>query len=395
VQLPITHIISISQFGVAGNGTTDDTKGFIAAIAAAAKAGAELRLGDNTYLLKETLQLPRAGHPFSIVGGQNTKLLFTPDHPLDSGIQITNGSGVGLKSFAVHGSGAGLDHAISVFGSTNIRLDHLQIESIHGTGVLALSAILLGTDDQVWITNSTFKDIGAGAGKPTSVIWNYYRAHSEHIYINHNQMSGNTADTVIGMFDTDHSVIENNTIDGGNTCILRCNNNGYGVLFYRVDTPAFPPGRGPHLVGDTITGNHITNTAGSGIYLAGVDGATVSNNDITHSTLQMDDTSLPGSAIALNGTDNVHIFDNIVRADGKGGICLATTKDILIEGNQIYDSPRWGIHLRVNQIRTTIRNNTIDRAPIGILVEQDAANTKLENNIHTRVNQPVKYNLAH
>lgn len=391
--LPIARTISISQYGAAGDGTTDDTKSLVAAIAAAAKSGAELQLGDTTYLLKETLQLPRAEHPFAIVGGENTRLLFAPDHPLDSGIVIASASGVELESFTLHGSGPGLDHAISISGSTNIRLDHLQIESIHGTGNLALSAIQLATDDQVWITDSTFKDIGGVAGKPSFVITNYYRAHSEHIYIDHNQMSGNTASIVIGMFDTDHSVIEDNTIDGGNSCVAPCNNNGYGILFYRMDSHGFPPGHAPKIVDDAVSGNQISNTAGSGIYLAGVAGAVVSDNRITRSMLRMADTSLPGCAIALGGVDNAHVFDNIVRSDGKGGICLATTKDVLIEGNRIYDSSRWGINLRVAQVRTTIRNNAIDGAPIGLLLARDPISTIVENNVLTRVKQPIIGNM--
>jgi parallel beta-helix repeat protein len=383
--LPISRSISIADFGAKGNGTTDDTKAFVAAIAEAAKTGAELRLGDGTYLLKETLQLPNAGHPFSIVGGQGTRLLFAPDHPLDSGFVIAKASGVALRSFTLHGSGAGLDHAISVVGSTNIRLDHLQIESIHGTGALALSAILLGTDDQVWITNCTFKDIGAAAGKPSFVITNYYRAHSEHIYIDHNQMSGNTASIVIGIFDTDHSVIEDNIINGGNLCVRPCGNNGYGVLLYRLGTPT-----APKIVDETIIGNHISNTAGSGIYLAGVNGGKVADNTITDTTLQQDGTSLPAAGIALNGSDNIHILGNIIQRSGRCGIAISTTQDITIEGNQIRDISTWAIHLRGAQVRTAVNKNVIDGASIGISIASDTSSTTLEGNVQTRVKQPMK-----
>jgi parallel beta-helix repeat protein len=146
-------------------------------------------------------------------------------------------------------------------------------------------------------------------------------------------------------------------------------------------------------VDDAVSGNQISNTAGSGIYLAGVAGAVVSDNRITRSMLRMADTSLPGCAIALGGVDNAHVFDNIVRSDGKGGICLATTKDVLIEGNRIYDSSRWGINLRVAQVRTTIRNNAIDGAPIGLLLARDPISTIVENNVLTRVKQPIIGNM--
>jgi parallel beta-helix repeat protein len=396
--LPISRSISIADFGAKGNGTTDDTRAFVAAIAEAAKTGAELRLGDGAYLLKETLRLPNAGHPFSIVGGQNTTLLFAPDHPLDTGIQITDGSGVALSSFTLHGSGAGLDHAISVVGSTNIRLDHLQIESIHGTGVLALSAILLGSDDQVWISNSTISNVGLGPGKTASAIWNYYRIRSQHIYIKHNHFFDNTTSSVIALFDTDHAVVEDNLIDGGNNCVDPCINNGYGILFYRTAVdPAFttdtPTSLWPTPIDETVIGNQITNTAGSGIYLQGVHGAKVIGNTITKTVLRMDPVSLPAAGIALNGSKDVQILNNTINQSGQGGIALATTQDVLIEGNQVRDSTKCGINLRVAQIRTTIRNNAIDGAPIGLLLERDPISTIVENNVLTRVKQPIIGNM--
>jgi parallel beta-helix repeat protein len=395
--LPILRSISIADLGAKGTGTTDDTKAFVAAIAEAAKTGAELRLGDGTYLLKETLRLPNAGHPFSIVGGQNTTLLFAPDHPLDTGIQITKGSGVELKSFTLHGSGAGLDHAISVYGSTNIRLDHLQIESIHGTGVLALSAIHLGSDDQVWISNSTISNVGLGPGKTASAIWNYYKSRSQHIYIKHNHFFNNTASIVIALFDTDHAVVEDNLIDGGNNCVDPCKNNGYGILFYRTSPPAAttnePAPPWPYPVDETIIDNQITNTAGSGIYLANVHGAKVIGNTITNTVLRMDPVSLPAAGIALAGSKDVQILNNTINQSGQGGIALAITQDVLIEGNQVRDSTKWGINLRVAQVRTTIRNNAIDGAPIGLLLERDPISTIVENNVLTRVKQPIIGNM--
>jgi parallel beta-helix repeat protein len=145
---------------------------------------------------------------------------------------------------------------------------------------------------------------------------------------------------------------------------------------------------------ETVTGNRITNTAGSGIYLVGVHGAKVAGNTITNSTIQMKDTSLPAAGIALNGVDDAQILDNTIQSDGIGGIALATTKDAVIEGNQIHDSPKWGIHLRVSQLHTTIRHNTIDGAPVGVLMEHNPADTRLQDNSLTRVNQPVRNNPA-
>jgi parallel beta-helix repeat protein len=388
--LPITLTISVSQFGARGDGRTNDTQAFIAAITVAASEGARLQLGNATYLLTETLTIPASAKPISIAGGTGTTLLFAPVRPFDTGIVISKDSAVELKSFTIQGSGAGLAHAISITGSTNVRLNALQIKNIQGTGALTTSAIVLGGDNLVWITNSTFTGVGAGPGKPALVIWNRYQMDSQHIYISHNNMSGNTANIAIGMFDTDHSVIDSNVIDGGNNCVSPCNNNGYGVLFYLENLHGFPASLAPKLQDETIISNQITNTAGSGIYLASVVGATISGNSVTHSSIRMDDTTLPAAGIALNGADNVTVAKNTIQNDGRGGMCLTTTKNDVIEGNEIDGSHEWGIHLRVSDVSTTIENNTIHTAPIGILTHHDSVNSLIQNNVLIGVGQALR-----
>jgi parallel beta-helix repeat protein len=255
---------------------------------------------------------------------------------------------------------------------------------------LTTSAIILGGDNLVWITNSTFTGVGAAPGKPALVIWNYYQMDSQHIYISHNTMSGNAANISIAMFDTYHSVIDSNVIDGGNNCVNPCNNNGYGVLFYLENLHGYSPNLAPKLQDETITGNQITNTAGSGIYLASVTGATISFNSITHASVRMDDTTLPAAGIALNGADNVTVSNNIIQNDGKGGICLTTTKNDVAQGNQIYNSTKWGIHLRVSDVSTTIQNNTVNSAPVGILSHHDSVDSRIQNNVMIKVGQTLR-----
>jgi parallel beta-helix repeat protein len=390
--LPITQTLSIASFGARGDGKTNDTQAFIAAITAAASEGARLQLANATYLLEGTLTIPPSAKPISIAGSTNTTLLFAPAHPLDPAISIAKDSAVELKSFTIQGSGAGLVHAISVTGSTNVRLNALQIKNIAATGALPTSALLLGSDNLVWITNSTFSGVGTGAGKPAFVIWNDYKMDSQYLYISYNTLSGNTANIALGMFDSYDSVIQNNVINGGNNCVAPCNNNGYGVVFYLENLHGFPASSAPKLQGETIVGNQITNTAGTGIYLASVGSATISGNTLTHTTLRMDDTTLPAAGIALNGSDNVMVKQNVIQNDGRGGICLTTTKNDVIEGNEIDGSPEWGIHLRVADASTTIQNNTINTAPVGILSHIDSVDSRIQNNLLIKVGKPLESN---
>lgn len=389
--LPITRTITIAQFGARGDGRTNDTEAFVAAIIVAASEGARLQLGNATYLLTGTLTIPPSAKPIAITGDTATTLLFSPARSLDSGIVISKDSAVELNSFTIQGAGGGLNHAISVTGSTNVQLNTLRLVNIRGTGPLTTSAIILGTDNLIWITNCTFTGVGQGAGKPALNIFNYYKMDSQHIYISHNTMSGNTANIAIGLFDTNNSIVADNTIDGGNNCVSPCNNNGYGVLFYLNDLHGFTPALAPKLQNETVAGNQIQNTAGSAIYLVSVAGATVTGNSITHSTIQMNDASLPAAAIALNGDNNVTVTNNVIQKDGKGGIALSTDLDTVVQGNTIYSPPKWGINLRIADVSTTIENNTIYSTPVGLMIEHDAVNTLITNNVFNGVPQVTSY----
>jgi hypothetical protein len=390
--LPFSQTISISHFGAKGDSVSDDSSSFAAGLAAAAKAGAELTLEDKTYVLKDTLRIPQSSKPIGISGGAQTILLFAPDHPLDTGIVMSGVSAVELKHFVLRGSAAGLHTAITIGSSSNIRLQNLAIQDIHGAGSLALSAILLAQANHIWITDSTVSSVGSGLGKPAAGIWNYYGKRSDSIYISHNHFLNNTASIVVGLFDTDNSEVTDNVIDAGNTCVNPCINNGYGILFYRTTGPGSPTDKSgaswPYLRNEIVTGNQIVNTAGSAIYLQGVHTATVAKNTINNTALRMDPVSLPAAGIALNWTTNTSITDNTIEGSGHCGIELATTQAVVVQRNQIHNSAKAGIRLRVSQVGTTITNNTIDGAPVGVLSEHQPVNSMNKDNVLKNVRQP-------
>ena len=158
--LPLVQTIPVSQFGAKGDGKTDDTKPFLAAISAAANNGAGLELENGTYLLTEPLRIPRR-NPISISTAKETRLLFAPPNPLDTGILISNDSAVELKSFTIQGSLAGLDHGITMdilrtFGLT-ISGSKMFVERD-----LWDRSYYSGQDDRIWITNNTLSGVGRG-----------------------------------------------------------------------------------------------------------------------------------------------------------------------------------------------------------------------------------------
>ncbi len=356
--------VPISQFGAKGDGKTDDTKAFAAALA----SNKRIQIESKTYLVTAPLKVQNAS-----IEGTGT-LLFTSQHPID-GIVISGNAN--LSSFSIRGTGNSLAHAVTISG-TNVVLDGLKVSDVHGNAKEPTSGILLSKVNGVWITNCSFTDIGLDSQNPSFVIWNYYKSQSQHVYIDHNQMSGNTANIAIGMFDTSHSTVSNNTIDGGNNCLKNCVNSGYGILFYRTYYGPRPPPEDesvPKLTNETITNNQISNAAGNGIYLQGVADSKIIGNTLTNTTLRFNDVSLAGSAIALSYADNIEVKNNIVQHDAKGGICLAYTKDVVIEGNQIHNASKWDIRMRVAQTNTTVKNNSVDGSP-RILQENGPTGTK-------------------
>ena len=92
----------------------------------------------------------------------------------------------------------------------------------------------------------------------------------------------------------------------------------------------------------------------------------------------------------MNGADNVQVSNNVIQSDARGGICLTTTKNDVLKGNQILGSPLWGIHLRIADVNTTIQNNTINTAPVGVLTHHDSVGTQILNNTLIKVGQAVR-----
>jgi hypothetical protein len=362
--VPVSGNVQIAQFGAKGDGKTDDTQAFNAAV----KAGGNIQLDAKTYLLTSAIQIPRS---LSIIGTSKSTLLFRSPSPLNAGLLINGSSNISLSSFLLQGAGSSLTHGIDVVNAKNVHIDNLHIDGVHGTRKLATAGIFLGSDDGVWITNSTFTDIGTGSTKSSFAIWNYYGERSQHVYVDHNQFHNNSANIVVGLFDTENSIASNNVIDQGNVCVSPCKNNGYGILFYQMDHSK------PTPIGDAAIDNKVTNTAGSGIYFASVNQVKITGNSISNSTQRMNDVSLPAAGIALNVVDTGEITGNTIQSDANGGICLATTKQISIHDNQIHDSGKWAIHLRVANVDTNISKNTTAGGKTNILVEHDAVGTRI------------------
>jgi len=57
----------------------------------------------------------------------------------------------------------------------------------------------------------------------------------------------------------------------------------------------------------------------------------------------------------------------------------------VVQGNVISGPPKWGINLRIADVNTTIENNTISTTPVGLLMERDAVNTLIKNNVFNGV----------
>ena len=101
VAAKLQQIVSVMDFGATGNGTTDDTAAFQAAIAACGTNGASLYVPVGNYYITSTLTTPNTtatGLGFTIYGdGYNSKLIFNTTSDC---ISITV-NGVGFQNYNV------------------------------------------------------------------------------------------------------------------------------------------------------------------------------------------------------------------------------------------------------------------------------------------------------
>lgn len=188
-----------------------------------------------------------------------------------------------------------------------------------------------------------------------------------------NNISASTSVNLgIACFDCSYGLIQNNNVTG---TITRTggSSSGYGLMVYDQTGT-----KSQHM---RILGNHVKDTQGSGLYIAG--GGTIGFHDVAGNTFEnvatTQDETLPVGCIVVANSFGVAVVGNVCRASGKHGIDLSVSSKLSVIGNYIQLPTLNAISLRGLVEDSNISTNTGTGCGSGIGVYSGGAT--VNNNI--------------
>jgi parallel beta-helix repeat protein len=316
-------IVSVKDYGAKGDGVTDDTAALAAALTAA--AGKTLLFPTGTYRCS-TVLTPAAGTRIRGEGG--AELVFIDD-----------------------GSAAGIRLLIQV---ADVVVENLSLRdtSTARTGVYGLVSIVNCSHARVLdcvFGNSSSTAIYAQQATDFELRGNIITGtRADGIHISRASKRGVVANNIIrNTGDDGIGVISNRTLDGSTACdpCERITITG------NVISAPTPIGRGIALDGSrhiTVTGNLVCDTPNQGI-LAGGGGTSYYPAFLT-------------------------IANNTIVTPTSAGIHVTYTRNLVVDGNNVYDSTDVGISLIGAAYGARVANNTMNRCARSIVVTQTASN---------------------
>lgn len=354
---------NVVAFGARRDGITDDSGPFTLALAAAARAGGGVvRIPSGHYLLRSTIH-PQTG--VDVVGDGRESWLDFRVGPV-AGIANGEVERVGVRKLRITGQFAA---AVAFSSSHWITISNCEISgaTLPWSGYCGGICVAGGSD--VRITDNIFFGNGtAPLRSGTDIVINGNGHASERITIASNVCSSDRVAANIACFDVSRSAITSNVVSGAVTD--SANNSGYGIVIYAA------VGRGV-CHDNMIADNHVSDTGGSGIYLASAPNCVVRKNVIARAGAQQSDVTLPVGGISVNGGVGTVISGNTVLASMKDGIVVSGGRGEEIRGNTVDGAGGAGIRLRGTGEGITVASNVVAGAPIGIGDDADFMRSRL------------------
>jgi hypothetical protein len=144
----------------------------------------------------------------------------------------------------------------------------------------------------------------------------------------------------IAIFDTDRFWVTGNRCSGARTIVT---SGGYGIVAYQT---SHNPGA---LKSGVVSGNVISNTEGAGIYLQGLVGGGVVDNDVVGTGTLETDGTLPVGGISVNGCTHVTVSGGSIRNSGKDGLVVVpgpSSAECRIKNVTVNTAGAYGVHIR-------------------------------------------------
>ena len=320
-----TDTLNVDDYGAVGDGTTDDTAAWNAAIAALPAGGGTVHgTSGKTYLIDAEVSVKPKDNTYLDLTGITLQAKTTSSDAyavilcdLVDNVEIAHGTIIGERDTHT-GVGGEQGHCIRVKGSTNISIHHLTLQDGWGDGVV----------------------VGPNKNHSTAYVY------SENVYIanctiDNNRRNGISAGNVLGC------QILNNTIKNTNGTSPQCgidvepdgDSNGvgycgdvlisgndiFGNAVYGINV--FTRARDVTISGNTIHANDSCGVVVSGAQRITVTGNTIYQNDSTGLFFQNEasNCSASGNTFYQNHGESARgtAFDQT-------GTSSSTTKDLLV-----------------------------------------------------------------
>lgn len=339
------EVINVREFGATGDGVTNDTTAFQAALDAVPSIGGTVFVPCGEYLLGA---VTIKSNTVLLGAGRCSYLNFTVTGSPAVAISINTTSHVRIAHMRIGGSA---ERMISINGSTFVVIEDNDISGAVVSGAGDPAGIhMSGAPSDIWIMNNRFSGNGLGGAGLGGADIGLNSGGGTGLYINGNQCISTGAAYGIALNNLTYSEISGNTIANmvGNTT-----NNGMGILLYGTAS-----GLSHHNV---VQGNTIQNTDGSGIYAQDTPLSVFGGNVVENTAKTQADGSLLVGAIAVNNGPTT-ITGNVIRNSGKAGITIQgdrhAVSNNVIEGVNVN---RAAILIRGGN-ESVISGNTINNA---------------------------------
>ena len=374
-----TSAVSVKDFGAKGDGVTDDSAAFNAAIESLAQTGGTVfvpagvyGLGHPVVIDQNNITLTGKGSSsvlkrlpiFDPNGVISAAAILLPDQPLHN-ITISH---LVFDGDHVQPPGTSAASGIWVRQASYVTIDSVIVRNVKGDGIQLANGA--NADDHVTIENSLIQGIWrsgihVGDASNTVIVGNHIEdtpsqywqpSAGSGIDMEVEGQDTNGVGPVPGLPFVDNLLIENNVIERQDTTTA-----GAGV--------ALQPAYGP-ISNVTIQGNLISNHENAvygvgypGSYgnVSGLDHVTIANNWVDTPSMQAEGEGL----LFYNGATNLQITGNVIH-DQSGvygkDIELDDINNATVSGNvllhDVYAWPFYAVYLGGTASNVTLTNNT-------------------------------------
>jgi|GEM_PF-6008688 len=358
---------SVKWFGAKGDNRNDDTQPIRATINAvrATPSGGTVFFPAGTYRVTATIEVntvPPTRLRLTGEGYASTIAITGVQEGIVAdfvwNLEISNLRFAGAVSRMIHIGGHPMNNG-PVFILDNFVSGATELPGIGD--IIGISVVNIA---DAWIIGNVVTGCGhadgGGYGHGYNIAGDVSGNGSSRVHIRNNTVKGDHTAYGIVLYNASYSDIQDNIVDGGGALNrlppdpVNGDFSGYGIVFYS----------NPATTYNTVSGNHVSNTAGSGIYMQSSPYSAVVGNVLERVCLSQDDSRLVVGGIASNAGP-MTITGNLTRNSGKSGI-VVEANDHAVSGNVIEECAETGIQLNGICTNVTVSGNVVKSAKHGI-----------------------------